>query len=94
MLSLAALSDFSLEVAETLARHRGQVHVSDLSKLPSVDWAREALRRHGGELDHVSYVTPAAARELASHEGPLSLNGLLTASDEVIAELARHQGSR
>ena len=93
LLSLTSLSELSVEVAQRLAKHRGQVEVGDLKKLTSLRWAREAVRRHGGKLDHVEYISIEAAQELATHNGALSLNGLHTLKDGVIAELAKHQGT-
>jgi serine/threonine protein kinase len=92
LLSLAALSEISPDAARSLSRHRGRVEIGRLAILPSAAWARDALRRHGGQLDHVKSLSREAAWELASHEGPLSLNGLESAADEVIVELSRHSG--
>ncbi len=63
-------------------------------KSPTADQAKQLAQDKSGRLipDHLTALSPEAAKELARHEGWLSLNGLKSLSNETAEALAQQKG--
>lgn len=98
-LNLRSLKALPIEVAKTLAQHRGNVaskglNLESLTRIS--DEAAKAILPLSGDflcLEGLTTLSTETAKTLAQHKGHLDLGGLSTLTAEAAKALATHKGS-
>ena len=78
--------------AESLSKHKGELHLDGLTKLSGA--AAESLSKYKGDLvlSGLTELSDAVAESLSKHNGWLELNGLTELSDAAAESLSKHNG--